>query len=319
MNEVLEITPVPPPSSSATDSRNHGDDKPIVVAIVTYNSEAVLGGCLASLPAALSPHSYVVVIADNASHDDTEASARALLSDVRLIQMGRNAGYSAGINATVAAAPSTGPVLVLNPDVRLQPGCVDALIRGLEQESVGITVPRLVDSEGRLQYSLRRQPSVLRAFGEALLGGSRSGRFAALGETVVNRAAYERPGRADWATGAAWLISESCRSKVGEWDESFFLYSEETDYAQRAAAVGLALHFVPDAHAVHIGGESKTSPELWSLLVRNRIRLYRRHHGRARAGLFWIAVTVNEAIRAAAGRVPSRVALKSLLAARPLF
>jgi N-acetylglucosaminyl-diphospho-decaprenol L-rhamnosyltransferase len=58
-------------------------------------------------------------------------------------------------------------------------------------------------------------------------------------------------------------------------DESFFLYSEETDFALRAGDLGFETAFVPNAKVTHLGGESRVSPALWSLLTVNRVRLYR--------------------------------------------
>ena len=128
------------------------------------------------------------------------------------------------------------------------------------------TAPLIRHEDGTPAKSLRRTPTVLRALGEAVLG-ERAGRYPSLGETVVDPAAYRRPGVTDWATGAAMLISADCARACGPWDESFFLYSEETDFALRAGDLGLATAFVPAAEVIHLGGESRVSPALWSLLV----------------------------------------------------
>src|SRR6185436_507501 len=113
--------------------------------------------------------------------------------------------------------------------------------------------------------------------------------------------AYERPGRADWATGAAMMVDAACWDALGGWDESFFLYSEETDFALRAADHGYAIRFVPDAVATHLGGESKQRPEFWAHTVANRVRLYGMRHRRPAAASFWTAALVGEVIR-----LPSR-------------
>ena len=179
--------------------------------------------------------------------------------------------------------------------------------------SVGITVPRLLDEHGTTMHSLRRDPSVSRALGEALLGGERSGRVPWLGELVTDPERYDRPGPVDWATGAAMLITRPCWDAVGKWDESFFLYSEETDYAIRARRAGFRVEYVPEASAVHIGGDLEVSPRLWTIHTLNRIRLYERDHGRVRTAAFRGAVVLNEALRAASGRERSRAALRALL------
>ncbi len=100
----------------------------------------------------------------------------------------------------------------------------------------------------------------------------------------------------------------------GPWDESFFLYSEETDFALRARDAGFVTRYDPRAHAVHLEGDSRRNPALWALLACNRVRLYRRRHGRAATTAFYAAVLAREASRAVLGRRPARAAVRALLA-----
>jgi GT2 family glycosyltransferase len=260
--------------------------------------------------------SWELVVVDNDSADDTLGVVRRKTPWARIIQTGRNAGYAAAINAGIASASPGQAVLVCNPDLRLTPGSVRRLVETLELPGTGIAVPRLVDSAGRWQPSLRREPTVRRALGEALLGGRRAGRFASLGEMVTDPRAYERAGTGDWASGAAMLISRDCLDAVGAWDERFFLYSEETDFALRARDAGFALRYTPDAVAEHVGGESNVSPPLWAILTRNRVELFRKRHGPVRTAAFRGALIVNEALRAARGSTTHRAGLRTLLSRR---
>lgn len=285
--------------------------------IVTYNSAPVLGGCLASLPeGAKGVRLTDVVVADNASKDDSLGIAeQAAGLPVRPLQVGRNAGYAAAINAGVASLDLDGldAVLVLNPDCRLRPGALAVLAAVLDRPGTGIAVPRLVSTEGVLHHSLRRTPAVRRALAESLVGGRLAGRIGTLGEMIVDPARYERPGPADWATGAAMLVSATALARLGPWDESFLLYSEETEYALRAADAGWTLWYEPAAVVEHIGGEAKTSPMLAALLTVNRVRLFRRRRGRVATAGFYLAVLLGEAMRAAAGRRTARASVVALL------
>lgn len=292
-------------------------DRPFVaVIVVTYNSAALLADFCAALPAALEGLRWRLVVADNDSADQSLAVAAALEPAADVRQLGRNAGYAAGVNAGVAAVTDADAYLVLNPDVRLRPGSVVRLWEALSTPGCGLAVPRLVDGDGRRLDSLRRRPTVLRALGEALLGGSTAGHIPALGEVVRDPRRYAHPCTADWATGAAMLVSRACLDAVGAWDERFFLYGEETDFALRASDEGHVLRYVPDAEAVHLGGEVLRDPALWSLLARNRVRLHHKRHGPVRAGLLWAVVVLNEALRAARGSPTNRAALRALLTPR---
>jgi GT2 family glycosyltransferase/glycosyltransferase involved in cell wall biosynthesis len=286
----------------------------LTVALVTFDSEAVLPGCLASLEAAtagIGP--WHLVVADNASTDGSVALVEARHPEATIVRLDRNRGYAAGVNAAVAAAPGAGPVLILNPDVRLEPEALVRLLRGLHRPGTGIAVPRLEDGDGNVLKSLRREPTVLRAFGQAVLG-ERAGRVPSLGETVTRGRSYARPVTTDWATGAAMLIARECLDAVGPWDESFFLYSEETDFCLRARDAGFAVRLIPDAGAIHLGGESQSSPRLWSMLTVNRVDLYRRRHGAAASAAFAGAVALGEAVRAlqAGDAERHRAALRAL-------
>jgi GT2 family glycosyltransferase len=295
-----------------------GEPETVAVVVVTYHSEPLLADLVTSFDAGLAGIGWHLTVADNASADGTLAVLRLLAPEATVVEMGANRGYAAGINAAVAAARPHTAVLVLNPDVRLGQGCVRELLTALRQPGTGIAVPRLVDGRGTLIPTMRREPSVLRIIGDAVFGAGRAGRCPWLGEVVTDRRRYLGPAVTDWAEGSTLLISRDCWQACGGWDESFFLYSEETDFALRARDAGLATRFVPTARAVHLEGDSRRSPGLWALLTLNRVRLYRRRHGPVPAVGFWAALLLREASRAAIGRRPSRAAVRALLSPRRL-
>jgi len=295
----------------------------VTIVVVTYNSEQLLPDFFSSLTGALDGLPATVVVSDNASVDGSLDLARDLWPDAVIVRSASNRGYAAAINAAVAAdaASSDGvPILVLNDDIRLSEGSVERLIEAIDSRDVGIAVPRLTDGDGALLRSLRREPSVGRAFGEAILGGERSGRNDWLGEIIQDANEYDVPTRSAWASGCAWMISRDCWDSVGEWDESLFLYAEDIDYALRAGDAGFALQLVPEARAVHLVGPSHENSRLWAMSVWNRYRVYRRRNGPLKGAAFWLALLMNESIRCAAGRKIHCVGASALLFAskRPI-
>jgi GT2 family glycosyltransferase len=283
----------------------------VAVVIVTYNSADVLADCLGSLSGQRVELTQVVVI-DNASSDKTLAIAGdATGLPVRIVEMGRNAGYAAAVNAGIAALnlSTSDAVLVLNPDCRLTPGSLAVLARVFAHPGRGIAVPLLINPDGSLQPSLRRTPTVTRAFVEALLPGGLAGRLGPLGELVTDPRGYSRPRAVAWATGAAMLISTAAMAAIGPWDESYLLYSEETEYSLRAADRGWSTWFEPAAVVEHIGGDSA----LAKLLTVNRVTLFRRRHNRIHAAAYYAAVVTGEGIRALLGRPTSRASFVALV------
>ena len=126
------------------------------IIIVTYNSATVLSGLLDSLPAGLEGiEIFETIVVDNDSRDNTVDIALAHPLGPRVIRMGRNAGYAAAINAGAAAVPADANLLILNPDLRLDPGAGSLLIDRLKDPSVGIAVPRILNGDGTLSWSIQ--------------------------------------------------------------------------------------------------------------------------------------------------------------------
>ncbi len=279
--------------------------EPVDVVIVTYNSEHVVGDLLDSLPAALAGTPARVVVVDNGSLDGTRALLEAR-ADCRLVRE-ENRGYAAGLNRGVAELDGTGPILVLNPDVRLHPGAVATMVEALARPGTGIVAPLVLDEHGRPTRSLRCEPTLARALGLGRVG------TAAMSEYVSDPDRYRRPGTVDWALGAVLLMSRTAYETVGGWDESFFLYSEETDFCLRARDRGLVTWFTPDAVATHLGGASGTSSQTHAMQIVNRVRLYRRRNPVAPAVLYLLLTVASELSWLLRGHRQSAVAVAALL------
>ncbi|MEN3307387.1 MAG: N-acetylglucosaminyl-diphospho-decaprenol L-rhamnosyltransferase [Micromonosporaceae bacterium] len=279
--------------------------------IVTYNSAADITGLLDTLPAAAAGLRVRVVVVDNDSADDI-AQVISRYPGVMLIPAGGNLGYAGGINVGRRNLGDTRSVLILNPDLQLAPGSLRRLADALGEPGGGAAVPRFLDEHSNRFPSLRREPTVLRALGDALLGKRWPDRPAWLSEMVWGAQPYQRAGTVDWATGAVMMISTEADGAIGDWDDDrFFLYSEETDYCRRLRDAGYAIRYVPDATVRHEGGGSGTGADLYALNSVNRVRYYAKYHSAATTALFRLVVVLHEALRAT--RPASRRALRALL------
>jgi N-acetylglucosaminyl-diphospho-decaprenol L-rhamnosyltransferase len=255
------------------------------IVVVTYNSADFIGDLLDSLPAALDKITANVIVVDNGSSDNTVHILRER-DDCHLIQS-TNVGYAGGINRGVKEGGADA-ILILNPDARLTPGAVGPLLEDVRDPRIGIVAPRVLSGRGEVEFSLRRDFTLLRS-----LGLSRA-RRPELSEYVQEAAAYEHPHAVDWALGAALMVSRKCFESLGGWDESFFLYSEETDFSLRARDIGLLTWFEPKSVAVHIGGGSGRSKQTRTMCAVNRVRLYRRRHGLLASWCFYGLTVASE-------------------------
>lgn len=253
------------------------------VVVVTYDNEAHLDRLLGSLRLEAAATAMRVVVVDNGSADGTVRRARAH-ADVLTLTGHGNVGYAGGINVGLARLADVPAVLVLNADLVLEPGAVPALLARLQRPRAGIVLPLLLDRAGAVQPSLRREPSVTRSLGDAVLGRFLGDRPGWLSETVRDPTAYAWAHPVDWGTGAAMLIRADAARAIGPWDERFFLYSEETDYCRRARAAGWEVWFEPAARVRHAAGGSGRGPELTALLQVNRVRYARKHRAAPLAG-----------------------------------
>ena len=272
-------------------------DTGLAAIIVTYNSAAALPALLDSLPEGLKGvDHFEVIVADNNSQDASAEVAAAHPVCSHVIRMGCNAGYAAAINAAAATVPPGISLLILNPDLQLYPATAEPMIEHLASSAVGIVAPMNYKGDGSVDPTLRREPSLVTAWAEAIFGGKLAAKMG-LGEIVDLSGRYEESGTTEWAKGSALLVSARARQLVGEWDESFFLYSEEVDYQRRVREAGLSIIFEPRAKVMHAGGGSGSGPRLFALMTANKIRYYRRHHGRLKTALFAAGVAFGQMLR----------------------
>ena len=191
----------------------------VAVVVVTYNSRDLLPDLVASLPRGLGELRWRLVVADNDSKDGTVAWLHEHAPDALVVATGRNGGYAAGLNAGVAAARETYgealAYLLMNPDVRLQPGCAArrcsappaTRASGSSSRTSWTRTAELIESQ-------RREPTVLRALGDAVLGCRLAGRVTALGEVVTDPRAYTGETTTDWAEGSTQLVTAECWARV---------------------------------------------------------------------------------------------------------
>ena len=265
--------------------------------VVTYNSAGYIHPLVESLRRQLVDQSIRLIVVDNASVDDTLPSLMCH-EDVIAVAAGKNLGYAGGINVARQHVGDADAVLVLNPDLELADGAVKALRRCLAETSAGVVVPRLLDQDGSLYMSLRREPTSLRALGDAMFGRRLAGRPAALGEIDMEQWSYEHRHTVDWATGAALLVDANLDKRIGGWDERFFLYSEEVDFMRRVRWAGCQIWFEPDAVMRHRRGGSGAAVAFEALMAINRVRYQEKWHGVVRALPFRAAVVLGSALRA---------------------
>lgn len=241
-------------------------DHSLAVGILTYNGRAFVQACLASVSAQTLPPVEVVVV-DNASTDDTTARVAAHHPPPRLIRNAENVGVALGLNQLVAA--TTAPVVVLlNQDVELRPGALEAITAAFADPQVGVVGIKLLFPDGRtIQHA-----------GGWLEWPLFLAQHYGYGEPDDGR--WDTPRDVEFVTGAVFAVRRAAWDALGGMADAFSpAYFEETDFCLRARAGGWKVLYTPAAVAIH--HESTTlgrgSRRYLDLYHRHRLRLALRH------------------------------------------
>jgi N-acetylglucosaminyl-diphospho-decaprenol L-rhamnosyltransferase len=239
-------------------------DRPqLSVLIVTYDHGDEIDACLLGA-AAQTGVELEVVVADNASRDDTVARVRTH-ERVRLVEMGSNRGFAAGMNAAFAASGGD-HVLILNPDCVMDPGCAAALRDHLrEHPRVGLAAALLHDPDGTPQLFARRDlrlGGALWAFttvGRRVDAGLRGGRSrAARRYEELWAGGPPREPVAVFCPAAACVMAARADLEPAPFDERFPLFFNDGDLCARLQRAGRRAEIVPAASAAHGYGTSVT-------------------------------------------------------------
>ncbi len=264
------------------------------VLIVTWNSAATIADCVGPL---VNHVGIEIVVADNASSDDTVELVRAESSAAIIVETGANCGFAAGINAAARAA--SGDVLVLlNPDAVTDPGTVRSLAEAVRTDPRGgIAAPALVDEHGVRTRSTRRMLRVSDQWVVALGLHRISSRLDPDKETLTG--ADSGPIPVQVVSGACFATPTELFDRLGGLDTRFFLYSEEVDYCVRVAAEDGRVDLHPELVVRHIGGVSAAlAPSATDVALReSRVRLFQKHRGSAAARLVQAGMLTGAVVR----------------------
>lgn len=227
------------------------DSPELSVAIVLYNSADTLPGCLRSIRADLDIGFAELIAVDNASPDDGLTVLRAEVPAAQVVEMERNRGFAAGVNAAVARARGR-YWLLLNPDVRAPAGGLRSLVDWMDAHpAVGVASPDIVDVDGRWEEPGRALPSV----GRTLLRLSRLHRLLPAGvRRRVFRAGYWTSGDqldAGWVPGTAMIVRPSAVTQVGSMREELFMYGEDLEWCWRMRRGGWRVGVCSSTTFVH--------------------------------------------------------------------
>ena len=230
----------------------------VTIVIVSYNTRELLERCLEAAFASAPGVTREVRVIDNASSDGSAERVAERWPDVLLTVNPENRGYAPACNQGLRSARGRF-VLALNSDAFLRGDALGVLARHLEAHAeAGAVGPRLLNADGSTQWvCARRGPRFLPSL---LVHTHLPARFPALQPFVLRTyppARYASAGEVEVLSGACMLLRREALDRAGLLDERLVLNYDDVEWSLRARALGLRLHYQPEAEVVHLGGMSR--------------------------------------------------------------
>lgn len=257
----------------------------IATVIVNWNTAELLEGVLRNLDEHL-PDDAPILVVDNDSADDSVARVEAGFPDVKVIQMGENAGFCRANNAGIDASDSE-YVLLINTDARLTDGCLDGMLAYFDRDPrCAVVGPRLTYADGSFQrWTGGRLPTVASASAFYYFLDRFSDRVPAFSSVYLAHDT-DQPFECGWVSSAVMLLRRDALDDFGLMDDRIFLYMDDVDLCQRAHDAGWTIWYAADQTAVHFmnGTSTKVAGTASPEAARSANRWFARQHG-PRAGL----------------------------------
>lgn len=225
------------------------DIQPLVaVVILNWNGKKYLEKFLPSVIASTYANKLVVV-ADNASSDDSVSFLKQCYPGIKIILNNENGGFAKGYNSALKQIDAPYYVL-LNSDVEVTPGWIEPIITLMEADRlIGACQPKLLDYQHRKSFEYAGAcGGWLDNFGYPFARGR-------VFETCEeDKGQYDNAAACFWASGAAFFVRSAVYKELRGFDEFFFAHQEEVDLCWRMQLSGYKVYCDPASVVYHVGG-----------------------------------------------------------------
>jgi len=213
------------------------------IVILNYNGKKDTIECINSL-LKIDHINYKILLVDNGSKDNSLREFRKKYSKnkkINLIENKENYGFAKGNNEAIKSNFDSDYFLLLNNDTTVKKDFLTKLVYFAEEnKKVGVVSPQIN------KYSKKNEinPQNLSGKFNLWLGG---------GRPLIPK---NKPYKADYTSGCCWLIKKEVIEKTNGFNENYFLYKEEIEWAYRINKVGYSFYVVPSSQIYHKGEQS---------------------------------------------------------------
>jgi GT2 family glycosyltransferase len=236
----------------------------ISIIIVNWNTKDLLRKCIESVYKTIHDVCYEVIVVDNASLDGSVSMLQKAYPQVIIIQNEENRGFGAANNQAIQIMNGK-YALLLNSDTVLTENAIKELFVFLETHSEAAMVcGQLLNADGSKQNSIASLPTLL-----TLMTNMPMLEYLFPKRYPSKRYHYGEPVEIDSGIGACLMVRKKAIDEVGMFDECYFFFFEETDWARQMKQAGWKVFHVPTANIYHLQGQSIGKN------IRSRIEFYR--------------------------------------------
>lgn len=227
---------------------------PTVSAIIlNYNLKYLPRLCIEALKRSITKFRYEIVVVDNHSSDESLDYLKDMdqKGEIKLVEAGSNLGYGKGNNLGVAQAQGT-YVLILNPDVGVEPDTMQKMVEYMEAHpEVGLLGPQLYFFNGQIQDSCRRFMRPMDLIIKRTLLRHLPMFHARMERYLMADYDKRKTQEVDLVTGACIMLRRDVFNEVGGFDPRYFLFMEDADLCKTLWKNGYKVVYFPDARALH--------------------------------------------------------------------
>ncbi len=238
------------------------DTPKVSVLIVSYNVKQYIIHCIDSIKKSDYTGEIEKIVVDNNSFDGSLDEIKSTMKDVICIQNDTNVGFGKAVNQAAKVA-SGEYYLILNPDTIIEESTISTFVNYIVQDSnIGMLGPKIVNSDGSLQKGSKRSfPTIkvalpkLMAFDKLFPKSKWAGRYN------LNYLNPDEVHKVDAISGSCMFIRSELFTKIGGFDERYFMYGEDLDLCYQVYQMGFEVHYLPTTQIMHYQGESvKSAP-----------------------------------------------------------
>lgn len=225
----------------------------VIISIVTCNSSKVIKKCLDSIFRYIKNNTnFEIIIVDNNSSDNTVEIIEKNFKNIKLIQNNKNIGFGAAHNIAIKIGKGKYH-LVLNPDIIFIENSIKKLVNFMEENpDVGLVSPKIIFPDGTIQYLCKRLPCLfdlaVRRFTPGFIQNLFKNRIDYF---EMKDTGYNKIMDVPYLSGSIMLFRKSILTKIGGFDENFFMYFEDADITRRVAEISRTV-FYPYTSVIHL-------------------------------------------------------------------